>query len=59
MTKLFHLSVESATYVCQLSKGGDSVKDITDLENQWKQTWRGKNTATSQEIAEKSKDLEH
>lgn len=42
MTKLFHLSVESATYVCQLSKGGDSVKNITDLENQWKQTWRGK-----------------
>ena len=42
MTKLFHFSVESATYVCQLNKGGDSVKDITDLENQWKQTWVGK-----------------
>lgn len=46
-------------HVCQLSKGGDSVKDITDLENQWMQTWGGKNTTTSQGTAEKPKDSEH
>lgn len=59
MTKLFHFSVENATYVCQLSKGGDSVKDSTDLANQWKQIWGEKNTTTSQGTAEKPKDVEH
>lgn len=55
---IFFPPVERTTYVCQLSKGRDSVKDIDSLENQWKKTW-GKNTTTSQGTTEKPKDLEH
>lgn len=40
--ELLYFSVESATYICLLSKRGDSVKNIDSLENQWKQTWRKK-----------------
>lgn len=33
MLKLFYFYVENATYVCQLSNEGNSVKEIDTFEN--------------------------
>lgn len=55
--KLFYFSVEIATYVCQLSKEGDS-EGHGQFRKSVKMDLR-ENTTTSQGTIEKPKDLRH